>query len=140
MAILYYVSVSGTEISNVIIFLDLSLSLRNPFYPRENRLKYYYGIMVFYIFVSCIYVYDGSINRYIIHQENPFKNSLFNFYHIIWRFKTIACYLLIFVLFIDAVLHLIKLNTSHDLRRLVFFQYALYWLMYFAIMTRTVRF
>jgi hypothetical protein len=43
---------------NMVIFLDLWLTIKNPFFDREKRLKYYWALTVAMIFIYAISLKD----------------------------------------------------------------------------------
>jgi hypothetical protein len=43
---------------NMVIFLDLWLTIRNPFFDREKRLKYYWALVVGLLLIYVIALKD----------------------------------------------------------------------------------
>jgi hypothetical protein len=54
----YSLSLVLTLVFNFIIFLDLFLTLKKPFYPRQWRAKYYYAFaVIFSVFYWFTFMY-----------------------------------------------------------------------------------
>ena len=50
---IFYFGLCQMMVFNFLIYLDLYLTIKNPFHPRELRIKYYYSLSMF-VFVSIV--------------------------------------------------------------------------------------
>ena len=104
-------------VANSIVFVDLYLTLRNPFYPRKKRVIRYKIFLLLIMGITLglqlwsILKNQTSINLYDVNRQSE----------IIDKFKNLAIFLLIITLVATflVIIRLGKNGTSHELRILV---------------------
>ena len=52
---LYTLSLGLAIIISCILFIDVYLVLKNPFYPQIRRFKIYMSLVVFYVFMTFVF-------------------------------------------------------------------------------------
>ena len=117
------------------IFLDLYFTLKNPFYPRKNRVNFYYilllGVIVFTSLNIMILGYYGANEIKLIDDETVLNLQIDIFYYpltIILSVMTIISYGLV-------MNRLLKKGTSLKLRTTVVRRYTfLFFLFIIAIL------
>lgn len=111
---------------NMFMFFDLYFILKNPFYPRQRRAKWYY------LLTSLIVLSFGMFTVYSVYFKQTGVNLLdFEPDYTIYVF-TLKAYLIIttFITTIFALLIIFRLQkpgTSKDLRRKVLSRHILYY-------------
>ena len=73
--------------TNTIVFFDLWLTVRNPFYDREKRVKYYWAFLIVQSVLAISWlIYIDSINnelftsrQEVLDSKNNFENAELNF-------------------------------------------------------------
>jgi len=114
--------------ANAIVFVDLYLSLTNPFFPRTKRMLSYYILMgLVTIWTITILINSISDNGTNINLYDPARNGsaitqLFIFLIVLSVFLTIPIFLTIY--------RLNKKGTSLKLRRLVIKRHLVFALVY----------
>ena len=117
---------------NSLIFLDLDLTIRNPFYPRIKRVKYFVMIVLFVLgFVSYTFVKGyssfGSVNFNLFEwtKEKEVIREL--------RYFVCALLLLTIIPFIRVMLRLCNKGTSKDLRQKVLKRHLTHFILFTAV-------
>ena len=80
---------------NSIVFIDLFLTLRNPFQPKEQRAKYYYGTIVIIILV---FLFFTAKDVRVIEQEEDLSGvvkMIFFGMGLALSLPTIACTIIV---------------------------------------------
>ena len=105
---------------NTSIFVDLYLTLKNPFYPRENRIKYYHLFTFCYstlIYLDIIFDITSSLLEKIL---------LFSIIFLIMLIIPI-------IATVSALRRLCLRGTSQKLKNMVFRRYFVYLCIYLLI-------
>lgn len=126
---IFYVGILLSIAYNSMIFIDLWLSLRNPFYPRRKRRKYYnlatitLLIYVFIILITNERKLGTTLNLY------DFKNDDESF---VLGYQGFFIFLIVLVWLpmIRIMMILCRKGTSKDLRHKVFKYQVIYFLLY----------
>ena len=118
--------------ANSIIFLDLYLTLNNPFHPRHKRVKWYFGMVtILYIAIIATFtkaltqqgtsleLYDASNNQGFI--------QLLKTYTIILTLSTLIPVGMV-------AYRLSKQGTSRDLKKKVLYRHIIYFILYVAML------
>ena len=119
---------------NSIIFIDLYLTLRHPFYPRGKRNKFYI-LALLLVFITCVALSarmdtNQKINDYYIEDNAALKYISMGFLAIL----TLAT-ILPFVL---SIAYLFRRGTSTKLRKKVANRYIFYFFLYLIMVLCTV--
>ena len=122
---------------NSYIMIDLFLILRNPFYPRKKRNRWYV------LFGFIVFLFIGFITCYmILFKRNTIK--LFDYddqIHYIFILQAYIFIIIIIFTIIPQVLVILRLcseGTSQDLRKLIMHRYILYTLFYILFVSNPV--
>lgn len=127
--VLFYV---GTMLSiglNSMIFIDLWLTLRNPFYPRRKRNKYYNMAIIGIIAYLCTIMITNQRQKGTTLDLYDFKNDD-NFF--VLGYKSFFIVLLVCVCFpmIMIIWILCRRGTSRDLRLKIFKYQVIYFFLF----------
>ena len=113
-------------VTNGLIYIDLYLTLLNPFYPRARRATCYFTIMIIVLALSsCISIYTYQSNTYTLRIYDKLSplSTLMQVLIIIFILSTVYTISLI-------VYRLCKPGTSRTLRNKVIKRYILYLTIY----------
>lgn len=112
---------------NSIIFFDLWLTLRNPFYPRRKRNKYYNT------FFLLVLTYSSTFTIIYL-TKNDISLTLYDFdkEFVMWAFRVLlsSLFLLVIIPMIGTLLILCRRGTSKELRRKVLKYHIAFFLLY----------
>lgn len=118
--------------TNSFYFLDIFLTIKNPFYPRQKRCTVYTSLLaLFFVTMLCwllfsIIRFGTTISLYDLKNQNTF------FTYLQW-----LLYILISFALIPTILVFIRLRqkgTSKELRRKVFLRHTVYFMIYILVM------
>ena len=105
---------------NSVLFIDLYLSIKNPFISRSSRIKFYqFGCIV--ICLGQIYI---TIKNPLTLYINDAMDRAVNYFSYVMSVMTILPFFLVMI-------RLLKKGTSEKLKRLVIKRHAIYFLAYF---------
>ena len=126
-----FISLFTTLLLNCLLFLDIYLVLRNPFYPRYNRCKKYTLtsiVMVFIVMIvtmNNISMYGITINMYQ-HVDSPFY-FMFLFFSCILTCASIVPFVLVQI-------RMKRTGTSAALRRKMYKNNTVFFILYMLLM------
>lgn len=114
---------------NAVLFLDLYLIMRNPFYPRSQREKrYYFWICLFIVIHLSITAYQVEHNTYGKFLTSFVKGNLFLPYH---RHLVEAIFAATLCLALGILFRLRFQGKSSNLKRKILSRHILYLLLFF---------
>jgi hypothetical protein len=114
-------------VTNGLMYIDLYLTLRNPFYPRSRRAKKYFFILFIMLVLSLSvssYTYSTQTFTLLVYDNNLYPLSLF-------MRVTIISFLISTVYVIPMIIwRLCQPGTSRSLRNKVIQRYLVYLLIF----------
>lgn len=91
---MFYLSLTLMMTSNFIIYLDLYLTIKNPFFPRDKRVKYYIIFIVFMFLLMLIMLLLTKIDP-SFGEDYPAVNVTLLVYVIMYMVGTFLSILLV---------------------------------------------
>jgi hypothetical protein len=121
---------------NSFIFIDLFLTINNPFYPRFKRVRWYAIILLGSTIglFSCLNKSIKDNGTSIALYDRDAQGLLINILQIL----TICSIVISFVPFLLVLVRLRKKGTSKDLRNKVFRRHVISFLLFLSIILRVV--
>jgi hypothetical protein len=120
-----------------LLFIDLLLVITNPFYPRMQREKKYYTVLILNIVLGIMYInYQVSnYNTYdVVTQFDEESNFLTTWKYFILLLYTIITCTAIYVAFL-----LSRQGTSRDLKRKVLIRHIFYFFLFSMMILNAIQ-
>lgn len=119
---------------NSIFFIDLYLIIKNPFVPRESRMKWYLAFIVTFMLLKVITdIVENSNVKFAEYIQDGGENvkRVGTFFLATFAFVTIPTIVII-------IKRLLVKSTSRDLKTKILKRYILYFLFYLIFMIQTI--
>ena len=118
----------------MLIILDLWLTIRNPFFDREKRIKYYWAVVFGLVVISAIPLIDlnailqlpDGTDSQIKHKSEATISFVTMFFYC-----SLINYVFVVLFFLLVVIQISRKGQSAELRRKVCIRYILYFLILF---------
>ena len=114
---------------NSLVFIDLSWTLQNPFYPREKRSPLFFGIAFASAFLNVVLqlTHYASFRGDIVELDfRSLETDDFNFYY----YVNIMILVYVFICFFKVSIRLAQPGTSRQLRNRVIMRHVSFYLIY----------
>jgi hypothetical protein len=118
---------------NSFIFIDLYLTIKNPFFPRSKRCRWYatttFLFCLVFTFILIESISELGTGTTLYGESQKEVNTVFKYF-------TVILVLITFVAFILVLNRLVKKGTSADLRKKVCRRHVVNFLLFLSIILR----